>query len=192
MKKVKRSKKVKKSSKSSTECSRRVKRISKEHSNRKPWHKKVSKKELKAKIKEDLSHVNVGKFLGFCKCGSMVSTLEKVGTLKYVCTECKYKGLVSKLSETSIRSREKPESKKEYLQSTFAANFHDMPGYREKLKESIEKPEDHEEVIEEKDEDIIDPVEASMNSTIIPPLVEKYGSKEVIGKKKRGRPRKIK
>jgi hypothetical protein len=156
---------------------------------------------LKDKIKEDLSNVKVAKFLGYCKCGAIVSTLEQDGKIKYICTECKYKGLISGLKAESIRSRERPETKKEYLQSFYTANYHDMPGFREKSKESIEKSEhdEHNEVEdhdkENKDnDDVIDPVEASLNSAIIPPLVEKYGGKEGVHKKsnKRGRPRKKK
>lgn len=70
------------------------------------------------------------KHLGFCKCGSVIGSIDiKKG--KYICNHCGVTGKVSVLKK--VKSVEAYSSKKDYLEHTLNADFHDMPPLNEDI-----------------------------------------------------------
>lgn len=63
------------------------------------------------------------KHLGFCKCGAMIGSIDtKKG--KYLCSHCGCSGKVSVLKK--VKDVEVYTSKRDYLEHTLNADFHDM------------------------------------------------------------------
>lgn len=68
----------------------------------------------------DVSNVKKFKFLGYCKCENLISTKELVSKFIFECPVCGKRSRISKLQKELKRDR--PSSKKEYLDSTIHAN----------------------------------------------------------------------
>ena len=66
------------------------------------------------------------KFLGFCKCGFMITKNEKSSQELYECPGCGKKGRLSGLSK-ELETGHKGLSKKEYLENTINAKHIGMP-----------------------------------------------------------------
>jgi hypothetical protein len=71
------------------------------------------------------------KHLGYCKCGALVGEIDLLSKFIYKCPHCTLKGRVNSLSKSS--KGETFSSKKDYLEHTLNADFHDMPPLNEDL-----------------------------------------------------------
>jgi len=58
------------------------------------------------------------KFLGYCKCGAIITKLELESKTIYNCLNCGKRSKVNKLSKNNPLIKNRPKSKKEYLEST--------------------------------------------------------------------------
>lgn len=80
-------------------------------------------------IPVDLSNVKTYKFIGYCVCGFFLSTnhLKKNCKTKYICPSCDKTGKVKNLIKDKVIPEEEiPKSKKEYIDRTINAEFHDV------------------------------------------------------------------
>jgi len=80
----------------------------------------------------DMSNVKMGKHLGFCpKCDTSIATYDLISKFIFVCGACGKRARTNKLREDSKRlsSTERPQSKKEYMESKVNTEFHDMPAH---------------------------------------------------------------
>jgi len=68
-------------------------------------------------VPPDYKEPPVKKFLGFCKCGFMINSSDKVSALMYICPGCSKKNRISKLKK-EVKRGDKPKTKKEYLEDT--------------------------------------------------------------------------
>lgn len=79
----------------------------------------------------DMSNVKVGKHLGYCpKCDSSIATYNLDSKFIFICDACGKRGRTKILKVDSKRlCTERPQSKKEYMESSMNVDYHDMPAH---------------------------------------------------------------
>jgi len=87
------------------------------------------KRKLKKDNKEDLSNIKSSRFLGYCpKCRFLINKKDLETKLIFVCPGCGKRARI-KLLQKEIRRENL--TKKEYLENTVNADYHDMPTLNE-------------------------------------------------------------
>ena len=94
--------------------------------------KKIKKKELLGEDGKPYKPPRSYKMLGYCpKCKGMISTKDLISKYIYVCASCNKRARTNTIRKTQRSTQEKPKSKKEYIESTVNAEYHDMPPMEE-------------------------------------------------------------
>lgn len=82
--------------------------------------KKGRPKGSKNRVKEDLSHIKISTFLGYCHCRAVITQHDLISKHIFICPHCNKKARVKQLSHTLNQERVQM-SKKEYLENTINA-----------------------------------------------------------------------
>jgi hypothetical protein len=86
---------------------------------------KIKKHHKKQKKVEIVSNHKTFKFLGYCKCGSIIGSGDLESKRIYTCPQCCSRCGVGKLRK--VNSSDKPISKKDYLENNINAEHLDAP-----------------------------------------------------------------
>lgn len=81
------------------------------------------KKVYEAAKKIEYPEVKPVKFLGYCKCGFMITKKELVSKFIYLCPLCEKRNRISKLKDEKKSEIEKPKTKKEYLENIIHVQY---------------------------------------------------------------------
>jgi len=71
------------------------------------------------------------KILGYCKCGSIIGTMDFITKFIYKCPKCSVRARKKELSSSG--KKEEYANKKDYMEHTLNAEFHDMPPLSDEL-----------------------------------------------------------
>jgi len=77
---------------------------------------------VEPKVEEEVSKVITAKFLGYCKCGSMIGNPDLVSKFIFECPSCGKIARIKTLKKDSGNTR--PLSKKEYLEGNINTIYH--------------------------------------------------------------------
>jgi hypothetical protein len=76
-------------------------------------------------VEEEISKVTTAKFLGYCKCGSMISNPDLVSKFIFECPSCGNRAQIKVLAKDNGNTN-KPMNKKEYLDGALNISYHQM------------------------------------------------------------------